>query len=76
MMQLSELQPGQRGVIRQIGGVGAFRRRMLDLGLLPGVEIVAVRLAPLGSPVEYRVKSYHLALRPREASLIGIERLP
>ncbi len=74
-MRLNELKPGQHGIIRRVGGIGAFRRRMLDLGLLPGEEIAAVRLAPLGSPVEYCVKNYHLALRPHEAGLIDIEML-
>ena len=74
-MRLNELRPGERGIIRRVGGIGAFRRRLLDLGLLPGEEIAAVRQAPLGSPVEYQVKNYHLALRTREAGLIDIEML-
>ena len=74
-MRLNELQPGQRGIIRRIGGIGAFRRRLLDMGLLPGEEIAVIRLAPLGSPTEYRIKNYHLALRTREAGLIDIEML-
>ena len=56
-MRLNELQPGQRGIIRRIGGIGAFRRRLLDMGLLPGEEIAVIRLAPLGSPTEYRIKN-------------------
>ncbi len=75
-MLLNELRPGQRGVIRRVRGVGAFRRRLLDMGLLPGEEIAAIRLAPLGSPVEYCIKNYHLALRPSDASLVDIEVLP
>ncbi|MBK6431079.1 MAG: FeoA family protein [Anaerolineae bacterium] len=74
-MRLNELQPGQRGIIRRIGGIGAFRRRLLDMGLLPGEEIAVIRLAPLGSPTEYRIKNYHLALRPHDASFVDVEML-
>ncbi|MBK9094102.1 MAG: ferrous iron transport protein A, partial [Anaerolineae bacterium] len=46
-----------------------------DMGLLPGEEIAVIRLAPLGSPTEYRIKNYHLALRPHDASFVDVEML-
>lgn len=76
MQNLSELQPAERGTIYEVSGSGALRRRLLDMGIVPGTEIQVVRVAPLGDPVEYLVKGYRLSLRRREAAHVLVEPLP
>ena len=76
MLTLNDLRPAQRGRICEVKGAGALRRRLLDMGVVPGAEIEVVRIAPLGDPVEYRVRGYRLSLRRSEATLVMVERLP
>lgn len=72
-MTLSELQTGQEATIRKIGGKGAIRRRLMDMGLVRGVSIERVKAAPMGDPIEYLVRGYHLSLRKAEAELVEVE---
>jgi Fe2+ transport system protein FeoA len=69
---LSTLEPPGRGRIVKVGGGGA-RRRLLDMGIVPGAAIEVRRVAPLGDPVLIRVKGYDLALRKVEAEHIQVE---
>jgi len=73
MTTLNELSPGQKGAVQKVGGKGAVRRRLIDMGLVPGSEIEVERVAPLGDPIEVKVKGYHLSLRKEEAVLIQVE---
>jgi ferrous iron transport protein A len=68
---LAELKPGEKGRIVAVGGAGPLRRRLMDMGLLPGQEVRMDKVAPLGDPLEVTVRSYALSLRRREAE--GIE---
>ena len=70
---LSDLAPGQDGVIAEVAGQDAFRRRLAHLGFLPGTRVRMIRRAPLGGPVEVRIRGYHLALRRRDARHVLIE---
>lgn len=70
---LHELKTGQRGVIVHVSGKGPVKRRMMDMGLVPGSEVQVVRVAPLGDPIEFTVKGYSLSLRKSEASNIKVE---
>lgn len=72
LTQLHLLQPGQRGVIVRVGGTSALRRRFVEMGIVKGETILIERNAPLGDPVEYFIKGYHLALRKEEATLIDV----
>ena len=72
---LGHLEPGQKARITRVGGGGGQRRRMLDLGLVPGTEIAAVYQAPLADPVAYQVRGYKLAMRRRDAEAISVELL-
>ncbi len=67
---LPELKRGEKGKVIKVTGEGPIYRRILDMGILRGVEIEVERVAPLGDPVEIRVKGYHLSLRKEEASHI------
>lgn len=70
---LSELNPGEKGTIIRIGGRGAIRRRMLDMGMVVGSEIEMERQAPLGDPIEMKIMGYHLSLRKEEAAGVQVE---
>ena len=70
---LSDLQPGCEGIIRKIGGNGAIRQRLLDMGITRMTPVKVERTAPLGDPIEISVKGYYLAIRMAEARNIEIE---
>ncbi|MCC8139889.1 MAG: ferrous iron transport protein B [Lachnospiraceae bacterium] len=71
-MTLKELGIGKSAVIRTVGGEGALRQHILDMGLIPGVEVTMVKFAPMGDPLELRVHSYELTLRVADAEKIEI----
>lgn len=70
---LSELEPTEQGRIIAVGGGGEIRRRLLDMGIVSGAAVEVQRVAPLGDPVEIKVKGYNLALRKEEAEKIQVE---
>jgi len=70
--QLHLLRPGQRATITQINGATALRRRFIEMGIVKGETILIERHAPLGDPIEYLIKGYHLALRKEEAAHIEV----
>lgn len=70
---LTELKAGEKGRIVKIGGKGGIHQRLLDMGLVSGSEVEMERVAPLGDPIEIRVKGYNLSLRKEEASSIQVE---
>ncbi len=72
---LDKLVPGELGRIKRVSGRGAIRRRLVDMGFTTGAEIEMVKLSPLGDPVEYRLRGYHLSLRKSEAKTIEVELL-
>jgi len=74
MIPLSELKPKERGTIVKVGGGGPVRRRILDMGVVPGIEVEVVKVAPLGDPVDLLIRGYHLSLRREEAREILVER--
>ncbi|MDI6866409.1 FeoA family protein [Methanoculleus sp.] len=69
---LESLDPGCRSRIIGIRAFGPLRKRMLAMGMVPGAEVEVIWAAPLGDPVEYRVKGYCLSLRRAEARLIEV----
>jgi ferrous iron transport protein A len=75
IVTLDQLRRGQSGRILRVGGPPAARRRLLELGVVRGETITLLRSAPLGDPLEYVVKGYHLSLRQREAGTITVEAL-
>ena len=70
---LDQLARGQAGRVLRVGGRPAARRRLLELGLVRGETITLERAAPLGDPLEFVVKGYHLSLRGRDAAAISVE---
>jgi len=72
-MRLDELHPGQTAVIGKVLADKHLRRRLLDMGLTRGARIELLKVAPMGDPLEYKVRDYHLSLRKAEANLIEVE---
>jgi ferrous iron transport protein A len=72
---LDQLIPGESAKIIRIHGSGPIRRRLTDMGLTHGAVIDMVKTSPLGDPVEYRLRGYHLSLRKSEAQTIEVELL-
>jgi Fe2+ transport system protein FeoA len=70
---LHELKKGEKGRVVKIGGSGSIHRRLLDMGLVSGSEVEMERVAPLGDPIEIKVKGYNLSLRKEEAGSIQVE---
>lgn len=75
MKQLSEFTIGERGVVKKVGGEGAIRRRLFDMGVTPGAEITLRKKAPLGDPIEVKLRGYELTLRKTEAELVTMDRI-
>ncbi len=74
-MTLAELLPGQQAEIVEVKGEGALRRRLLDMGLTPGTQLIMGTPAPSGDPLCIRIRSYVLSLRKEDASFIEVDLL-
>lgn len=72
-MKLNKLGIGKKAIITAVGGEGARRRRLLDLGLTPKTEIMVRKVAPLGDPIEVYLRGYELTLRKEDAGVIQVE---
>jgi len=70
---LNEVKPGQRGKIVKITGRSGVNKRMADMGVVPGTTVEVQRVAPLGDPIDVKLKGYHLSLRKEEASNIMVK---
>ena len=75
-MTIKDLKPGQSGIITSVGGKGALRQHFLDMGVIPGVKVTLIKLAPLGDPIELRIHGYELTLRLNDAAKITIKPVP
>ncbi|ATE61085.1 FeoA family protein [Thauera sinica] len=75
-MMLKQLAVGDRAKVLGFSeGGGAYRRKLLALGLTPGAELSVTRVAPMGDPVEIRVRGFALSLRKDEADALTVEKL-
>ena len=72
-MTLDKLPLGQEAVITAVGGESALRCRLLDMGLIPKTRVRVEKVAPLGDPLELRVRGYSLSLRKEDAGKIEVE---
>lgn len=70
---LDQLTPGGKARVKRVGGEGAVRRRLMDMGLVRGAEIELIKAAPMGDPLEFRLRGYHLSLRKVEAQMVELE---
>lgn len=69
---LKDLKIGEEGIVRRVGGDGAVRRRLFDMGVTPGAPVKMRKLAPLGDPVEVTLRGYELTLRKNEAEWVFV----
>ena len=74
-MTLNELKIGQSAVITAVGGEGALRCRLLDMGLTPRAAVTLQKIAPMGDPIQIRVRGYELTLRREDAGKIEVRAL-
>lgn len=72
-MTLNELKTGSSGIITAVGGDGPLRCRLLDMGLNPHTRVTLQKVAPMGDPIEIRVRGYELTLRVEEAQKIEVK---
>ena len=74
-LRLSDLKPGEKGCIIEVGGSENFRLRLIEMGLTRDAEISVDKYAPLRDPMELIVKGYHLSLRGMDAQKIAVKRI-
>ena len=72
-MTLNELKTGSSGIITAVGGDGPLRCRLLDMGLIPHTRVTLQKVAPMGDPIEIRVRGYEPTLRVEEAQKIEVK---
>lgn len=71
-MTLETLPVGKTAMITAVGGEGALRCRLLDMGLIPGTAVTVRKIAPMGDPIEIRIRGYELTIRMEDAQKIEI----
>jgi Fe2+ transport system protein FeoA len=67
---LSRLKPGEQAVVAGLEGDTSMTQRLMEMGITPGCNVAVVRFAPMGDPIDIKVRGYHLSLRRKEAELI------
>lgn len=72
IVKLADMKPGVSGVVEALKGHGNIQHRLVDMGVIKGSHITVVKVAPLGDPVEVKVKGTALALRKNEAAMISV----
>ena len=72
-MTLKDAKIGQTVTVKKLGGEGAGKRRIMDMGLTKGAEVYIRKVAPLGDPIEITVRGYELSLRKADAEMIEIQ---
>lgn len=73
-LTLNDIHAGSSAVVTRIGSLGTLKRRLIDMGITPGVRITVRKVAPLGDPIEIRLRGYELSIRRSEALQIYVER--
>ncbi len=71
-MTLAQLPAGKSGIIEQVGGTGPLRCRLLDMGLIPRTRVTVQKVAPMGDPIQIRLRDYELTLRKEDAENITL----
>lgn len=72
-MTLDKLPIGREAVITRVGGEGILRCRFLDMGLIPKTKVTVRKVAPMGDPIELKIRGYELTIRKEDASQIEVE---
>lgn len=72
-MTLKDVRVGQTVKVKKLTGTGPVKRRIMDMGITKGVEIYVRKVAPLGDPMELKVRGYELSVRKADAEMIEVE---
>ena len=72
-MTLGDAAVGSTVIVAKIDGDGAYKRRIMDMGITKGTQIFVRKVAPLGDPVEVTVRGYELSLRKEDAQMIEVQ---
>jgi Fe2+ transport system protein FeoA len=72
-MTLDKLKNQKPGVVTQVGGAGTLRLRLLDMGIIPGTQVIVRKRAPMGDPLEIHLRGYALTIRQEDARNILVE---
>lgn len=72
-LTLNKLPIGRTAVITRVGGEGALRCRLLDMGLIPKTRVVIRKVAPMGDPIELQIRGYELTIRLEDAEKIEVD---
>ena len=70
---LDAFEIGDVGIVKRVGGEGKIKRRLFDMGITPGAEVLMRKRAPLGDPIEITIRGYELTLRKTEAACVTME---
>lgn len=73
MRTLQEVKIGETVTVKKLSGAGPVKRRIMDMGITKGTEIYVRKVAPLGDPIEVKVRGYELSLRKADADMIEVE---
>ncbi len=73
MKTLKEVKCGETVKVTKLTGVGAVKRRIMDMGITKGTDVLVRKVAPLGDPIEVSVRGYELSLRKADAEMIEVE---
>lgn len=73
MRTLNTFSVGEQGVVKAVTGEGRIKRRLFDMGITPGAELLLRKKAPLGDPLEITVRGYELTLRKTEAACVEMK---
>ncbi|RDU24713.1 FeoA family protein [Anaerosacchariphilus polymeriproducens] len=73
MKTLKEIKCGETVIVTKLSGTGPVKRRIMDMGITKGTEIFIRKVAPLGDPIEVKVRGYELSLRKEDAQMIEVE---
>ena len=72
-MTIDDLKIGQSGTIKEVGGEDPLRLRFLDMGLIPGTKVTLQKIAPMGDPIQIRIRGYELTIRREDAQKIALK---
>jgi len=70
---LDAVPPGTSAVVRRVGCARPIARRLMEMGLLPGTRVTVTRIAPMGDPIQLRVRDYALSIRKADAASVEVE---
>ncbi len=71
--KLSDMKPGETGTVVKVNGSGNIKFRLIDMGVVKGSHLHVVKYAPLGDPIEIKIKGFSLSLRKEESEMIDVE---